>query len=190
MRFVAPLAVMMVLAACAPATTGDRYDQVEGSRVFTLTVDGQDVPASRGVYTYRTRDYEIDVRLNRVSFDFELVNTSGSTMRLNLDRSTIVLPGGSRSRVATSGTGRDTPYDPQSTFDIPPGAVAMGDLLPRSLFRSDRGGGGLPFDPMFEWPLASPVTIRLLLSVEIGGSEREIVLVFEGTPPQQRAAGG
>lgn len=183
MRLIAPLALMLVLAACAPATTVDRSNHVAASSAFTLSVDGREVQASRGTFSYQTRDFDLNVRLDRVGFDFELVNTSASTLRLTLGRSTIVLADGSISPVVTSVT--SPREDPQPTVDIPRGKQAMGDLLPRSLLRPQSGGGRESFDPMFEWPLSSPVTIRLLLSVEIDGSERVITLVFEGTPPQR-----
>ncbi len=188
MRSVAPLALLLVLAACAPATTVSRFNHAEGGRVFTLSVDGQEVQASSGTFSYRTRDFDLVVRLSQVGFDFDLANTSASTLRLTVGRSTIVLADGSSSPVVTSVTSPSE--DPQPTVDIPLGARAMGDLLPSALLRPQSGGGRQSFEPMFEWPLSSPVTIRLLLSVEIDGRERVISLVFEGTPPQQVAPEG
>ncbi len=182
MRAVAPMALMLVLAACAPATASDRYTPLEGSRAFTLSVDGRDAPASRGTFTYGTQDIELEVVLNRVSIQVKLANESDSTLRWDVGRSAFVLADGSRSPVVTGGTTWTARDDPQPTVDIPLRAQAVGVLLPRSLLRQDPNGGGMSVDPMFEWPLSGRVTIRLLLYVEIDGREREIALVFDGTP--------
>ncbi len=182
MRFALPLAFIVVLAACAPAVT--RFDPAEGTRVFSLTIDGQAVPSAGGAFTYRSEPFDLDVTLRRDRLDIDLVNNTAATMRLIPDRSAIVLPDGSSSNVVTGTVSWTTRNDPQPTIVIPETAKASEVLLARSLLGFS-SYSGLFIEPMFSWPLSSRVTIRLVLALEVEGSEREVTLVFEGTPPPQ-----
>lgn len=180
MRIISALAVLFLVTSCAPATTS--YDPAEGARAFTLTVDGERAERSGGGFTFRSEAFDLDIVLERRRVRTTLVNNTDSTLRLIPDRSAFVLPDGSSSNVITGSVSWATRNDPQPNIVIPEGAATNQMLTPRShLGFSSR----LFVDPMFEWPLTSSVTIRLLLSMEIQGDTTEVVLQFDGNPLEE-----
>jgi hypothetical protein len=170
---------LVVLAACAPTVL--RFDPAEGARAFTVTIDGVSAQQTGGSFAFRSDVYDIDVTLGQRWVTVEMVNNSPQTIRVNPDRSAYVLADGSSSAVVTGTVSWITRNDPQGAIVIPRDAKASEMLIPRSNLGFS-SISGLYVDNMFEWPLTSRVTIRLVLSVEVEADESEVEIVFVGSP--------
>lgn len=182
MRHLKVLVLLLIIglfAACVPAV--EVFDPREGARAFTLNVDGRTIEADGSIHRYHTDVFEIDFELGRRFIRMELVNGADSTMRLHLDRSAVVLPDGSSSRLVSGRTSWATRDDPQAPIVIPTAAKASESLIPRTnlTFSSARG---LQMHPMFEWPLEARTVIRVILALEVGDEITEVSFTFEGRP--------
>lgn len=171
------LIILFLLAGCFPAA----YSPEDGARAFSLTVNGSPINSNGRVFAYSFSDYEMQIEIYPAAFDFNLVNTSGETMRLLWDSSAIVLADGSTSRVISNGVSWNTRNNPQAPSVIPVNAKVSDTFFPlANAFISSYSGWG--FDPMFTLPVQQTTTITLLFSYEVAGVVKEQTLVFTARP--------
>jgi hypothetical protein len=172
------LALILVIAACAPAAT-EPFDTTEGARSFSLVVDGTPAARTGTVHSVVTDDVRIDATIEHDRILMDVTNESPGLLRIHPDRSTFVFDDDARSPVVTGATSWDTRDDPQPAIEIPAGETASLTLIPRSHLAWD---DGLVIEPLFPWPLADLISLRLMLGVELQGENREVALMFVGRP--------
>jgi hypothetical protein len=178
-RILVAVALALAVAACAPATTVERFEPSEGARAFTLTVDGAPAVRDGAVYRIRGDDFDITATLEHDRVLLDVVNNTDGMLLLHTDRSTFVLTDGTVSRVVTGATSWNTRDDQLPPIEIPAGQMGSVTLIPRDHLRWD---DGLVIEPLFPWPLTERAALQVALDVEVPSGTSEVVLQFTGTP--------
>lgn len=176
-RFLAFM-VLALVAACAPGVSS-----TERANEFVMVVDDQTVRPVEGAFIYTADLYRISLIPTEDSFLYILRNTSNQMMALSFDNSVIVTPSGLTSRTVPGTASWATRNDPQPNEVIPSNAMVTGSLIPvQSLGFASGSGQGTYINPMFRSPLKNPVDMRLILSLDIGDTQRQVDFLFRGTP--------
>jgi hypothetical protein len=174
------LGLMAVAVACAPAAVAP-FNFSDGTRLFTLSVNGQGVPARGEAFTYRGAGFDADLRLGRQFIRVDLRNTSDANLRVVWDGSSLELPDGRLSEIGLEQTTNVNVARPSGPTLLPPRARLVTNLYPVGN-RGFQTVSGLNADPMFIFPIRATTTIRLTLALETPGQRDSVRFTFLAQP--------
>jgi hypothetical protein len=176
-------AIAGLLAGCAPSvsSTGPQFDFTDGARTFVLQVDKKVIPAQNDTFIYATPLSEIRVKVARQYFNVEILNKSNQDLQVVWDNSGILLPDGRTSRIAAEQRTYVAKAPPQAPTVIDPQARLVDNFFPL-VNLGTRTYSGVYADPMFVYPIKATTTVRLLISLEVGGQSSKTEFVFTAQP--------
>lgn len=165
------------LVGCAPTAL---YDVREGSKVWTMTVDGHLIrPDTAGTFTYKTPEYEMTLTLYRTIIAFTLVNLSDKVLRLSWDESAMVLSDGRSSRVVNGGTTWGDRNAPKPPSIVPPKAKISDAFYPLATAYFSNGWN---FEPLFDYPVSKETNIRISVALTVGDQPQRKDFLFTAKP--------
>jgi hypothetical protein len=187
-RLVMLAGVMVLVAACAPATEPLSPPAFNYDEYFELAVDGERAPYREGAWVHAGEGFELRVSIgeptqvqgvwlgpNRVRFS--LSNTGSDAIRIVWDESSVITPDGSAGRAARPGVSYGNVAASAPPTVVPPSSRIDDFVVNADNVTYSRETGWTEL-PLIEHGAAAGTSFRVFLTLERAGTRESLDLAF------------